>query len=89
LGDAAPRYREAPEADVARSSAWSVVPDLIAEALPGVPAPILAQASDLIEMTLGSVGSAFSARPRTEDDIATTADAIADMFSAYLASLSD
>jgi hypothetical protein len=44
-------------------------------------------AGDLITTTLSVVGKDFSERPRGEADIASYADAMADMFCAYLKSL--
>jgi len=48
-----------------------------------------ALAADLIEATLTQVGSSFSEAERTDEEVATYADAMADMFCAYLASLSN
>jgi hypothetical protein len=44
-------------------------------------------AGDLIKTTLSQVGKAFSEAPRTDEEIAAYADAMADMFCAYLAAL--
>jgi hypothetical protein len=41
-------------------------------------------ATELVELTLTQVGSRFSEIPRTSQEISTFADAMADMFSAYL-----
>jgi AcrR family transcriptional regulator len=89
LGDAAPLYRDAPEADAARASGSLVVRDFLGEFLPCVDARAVALAADLIEATLTQVGSSFSGTERTDDEIAAYADAMADMFCAYLASLSN
>jgi hypothetical protein len=50
---------------------------------------VRALAGDLVTTTLGAVGKQFSESPRTESQIAAYADAMADMFCAYLASLAD
>jgi AcrR family transcriptional regulator len=89
LGDAAPLYRDAPEADAARASGSLVIRDFLKESLPGMDARTVALAADLIETTLTQVGSSFSETERTDEEIATYADAMADMFCAYLTSLSN
>jgi AcrR family transcriptional regulator len=60
LGDAAPLYRDAPEADAARASGSLVIRDCLEETLPGVDARAIALAADLIKATLTQVGSSFS-----------------------------
>lgn len=87
LGDAAPLYRDAPEADAARASGSLVIRDFMGEALPGADERTVALAAELIETTLTQVGSSFSKTERTDEEIAAYADAMADMFCAYLASL--
>lgn len=87
LGDAAPLYRDAPDAEAARASGAFIFRDFVAEALPGVDASSVALVSDLIEATLTQVGSRFSETERTSQEIAEYADAMADMFCAYLAGL--
>ena len=88
LGDAAPLYRDAPEADEARASGSHVILDFMKEALPGVDEPTVALAADLIETTLTQVGGSFSETERTGDEIVAYADAMADMLCGYLARLS-
>jgi AcrR family transcriptional regulator len=89
LGDAAPLYRDAPEADAARASGSLVIRDFLGEFLPGMDARAVALAADLIETTLTQVGSSFSETERTDEQIVAYADVMADMFCAYLASLSN
>jgi AcrR family transcriptional regulator len=89
LGDAAPLYRDAPEADAARASGSLVIRDFLGECLPCVDARAVALAADLVETTLTQVGGSFSEAERTDEEIAAYADAMADMFCAYLASLSN
>jgi hypothetical protein len=57
------------------------------EALPEASEATRAMAADLITDTLSAVGKQFSESPRTPSQIAAYADAMADMFSAYLMSL--
>jgi AcrR family transcriptional regulator len=89
LGDAAPLYRDAPEADTAREAGSHIIRDFMGEALPGADACTVSLAADLIEATMTQVGSSFSEVPRTDEEISAYADAMADMFSAYLARLSE
>jgi AcrR family transcriptional regulator len=87
LGDAAPLYRDAPEADAAREAGSLVIRTFMREALPGGQEQTIALAADLVERTLTQVGSSFSEIQRTEEDIAAYGEAMADMFCAYLARL--
>ncbi len=89
LGDAAPLYRDAPEADAARASGARIIRDFMEEALPGIDDSKVMLAADLIEVTLTQVGSTFSEAKRTDEEITAYADAMADMFCAYLTRLSD
>jgi AcrR family transcriptional regulator len=87
LNDAAPLYRDAPEAQAARVSGTDVVRDFMREALPDTPEATRVVAGDLITTTLKDVGKAFSETPRTEAEVTAYSDAMADMFAAYLRSL--
>ncbi len=87
LNDAAPLYRDAPEARGAKATGARIMQDFLAEALPSSPAATRLMAGELITTTLGEVGRQFSETPRTADEIAAQADAMADMFCAYLRSL--
>ncbi|QND61322.1 TetR family transcriptional regulator [Mesorhizobium huakuii] len=87
LNDAAPLYRDAPEAHEARASGERTVQTFLREALPEAPEAVRVLAGDLIKTTLSAVGKDFSESPRTTAEIETYADAMADMFCAYLGSL--
>jgi AcrR family transcriptional regulator len=87
LDDAAPLYRDAPEAQEARLSGTRVMSDFMVELMPGLPDAGRDLAGGLIAATLKQVGKAFSETPRTPAEITAYADAMADMFDAYLASL--
>lgn len=87
LDDAAPLYRDAPEAREARASGDRSVQVFMQEALPKVSEATRALAGDLITTTLSTVGKHFSGRPRTPAEIEAYADAMADMFCAYLKGL--
>ena len=84
LNDAAPLYRDAPEAREVRASADRTVESFMQEVLPKASTATRTLAGDLITTTLSAVGSSFSGRPRTDAEITTYADAMADMFCAYL-----
>jgi AcrR family transcriptional regulator len=87
LNDAAPLYRDAPEAREARASGDRILEAFMREALPGASEAARAMAEDLITTTLGAAGKRFSERPRTSAEIEAYADAMADMFCAYLRGL--
>ena len=87
LDDAAPLYRDAPEAREAKASGRGIVSAFMQEALPEASEATRALAGDLITTTLSTVGKRFSETPRTPAEIAAYAEAMADMFCAYLAEL--
>ncbi|AWO79252.1 MULTISPECIES: TetR family transcriptional regulator [Serratia] len=87
LNDAAPLYRDAPEAQAVKAAGKDIVQVFMCEALPDVPQVTRRLAGDLIVGTLGAAGKQFSETPRTDSEIAAYADAMADMFCAYLADL--
>ena len=87
LNDAAPLYRHAPEAQAARASGDRTFEVFIEEALPAASEATRELAGDLITATLSAVGKHFSEHPRTPAEIEAYADALADMFCAYLESL--
>jgi AcrR family transcriptional regulator len=87
LGDAAPLYRDAPEAQEAKAAGAGIVQGFMREVLPGASDTVRALAGDLIKATLSQVGKDFSESPRTPAEIAAYSDAMADMFCAYLRSL--
>lgn len=87
LDDAAPLYRDAPEAQEARLSGTHTLQAFLTELMPDVPAAARDLAGDLMTSTLKQVGKAFSETPRTPAEITAYADAMADMFDAYLAAL--
>jgi AcrR family transcriptional regulator len=84
LHDAAPLYRDTPEAMAARASGEGAVDSFMKEVLPNAPAATREMASDLIVATLGEVGKSFSESPRTASEIKAYSAAMADMFCAYL-----
>ncbi|WZB76214.1 TetR family transcriptional regulator [Achromobacter insuavis] len=87
LNDAAPLYRDAPEARATKEEGGRIVLAFLGEALPQASDATRALAGDLITHTLSAVGKQFSESPRTEAEIEAYADALADMLCAYLDSL--
>jgi AcrR family transcriptional regulator len=87
LSDAAPLYRDAPEAREARASGGRTMQAFMREALPETSESTRALAADLITTTLSKVGKHFSESPRSPTEIETYAQAMAAMFCAYLESL--
>jgi AcrR family transcriptional regulator len=87
LSDAAPLYRDAPEAQDARAAGEGIVAAFMREALPKASDATRILAGELITATLSEVGKSFSEETRSETEIAAYADAMADMFCAYLATL--
>ena len=87
LNDAAPLYRDAPEAQQVRDAADRTVEAFMAEVLPDAPVATRALAGDLITSTMSTVGGDFSGTHRTIAEIRAYADAMSDMFCAYLVDL--
>ena len=87
LNDAAPLYRDAPEAQDAKAAGDGIVKVFMREVLPGISEATRVLAGDLIKDTLSQVGKAFSESPRTSAEIEAYADAMTDMFRAYLEGL--
>ncbi len=87
LDDAAPLYRDAPEAKAAKASGERTIQRFMKEALPDASAATRAMAAELVKTTLSTVGKDFSETPRKAAEIAAYSGAMADMFCAYLGSL--
>lgn len=87
LNDAAPLYRDAPEAIEAHAASAQVFHAFLREALPDAAPETRSLAGELIQTTLSQVGSSFSGTPRAPAEITAFADALADMLCAYLESL--
>ena len=87
LGDTAPLYRDAPEAREAKAEGERIIQVFMQEVLPDASEATRALVGDLITTTFSSVGKDFSESSRTPAGIETYADAMADMFCAYLISL--
>jgi AcrR family transcriptional regulator len=88
LDDAAPLYRDAPEASEPRVRGTRVMQDFLAEALPDLPDAKRALAGELLAATMGSIGKWISEQPADQAAVDAWSEALADMLCAYLASLS-
>jgi hypothetical protein len=71
----------------ARASGDRTIQLFMQEALPEASEATRALAGDLITTTFSAVGKEFSESPRTQAEIDIYAEAMADMFCAYLKSL--
>ncbi|MGY3609523.1 MULTISPECIES: TetR family transcriptional regulator [unclassified Bradyrhizobium] len=87
LNDAAPLYRDAPEAHEAMASGERIVQAFMRKALPEASEATRALAGELIMTTLTEVGRQFSETLRSSAEIDAYGDAMADMFCAYLKDL--
>jgi AcrR family transcriptional regulator len=89
LGDAAPLYRAAPEAELARIAGVEAMRRFVDEALPRASSDTRKVAADLLEMTLSAVGKRISQTSRGEHETEAHASALADMLCAAFAMWSD
>jgi Tetracyclin repressor-like, C-terminal domain len=80
----APLYRDAPEARAAVAAGNRIIPIFMQETLPGASEASRALAGKPITSTLTGAGKQFSESPRTFAEIKTYAEAMTDMFCAYL-----
>jgi AcrR family transcriptional regulator len=87
LGDAAPYYRDAPEAQEPRVAGSRAVQAFMLEALPDAPEATRVMAGEVIMMSLNAIGKRISEAGRGPAEVAASADAAADMFCAYLRDL--
>jgi AcrR family transcriptional regulator len=87
LNDAAPLYRDAPEARKARASGDRTFAVFMRQVLPKSSKAKRALAGYVMKTTLSAAGKQFSESPRTPAEIDAFAGAMADMFCAYLRDL--
>jgi AcrR family transcriptional regulator len=86
LDDAAPLYRDAPEALEGMTEGERVIREFMLKVLPDITEETRVLVGNLIIATLSSAGKRFSESPRTTAEIETYAEAMFDMFYAYLKS---
>ena len=87
LDDAAPLYRDAPEAQSAQARGADAVLVFMREILPAVLEEARVLAADVIKNMLSAGGKQFSETKRAPAEIETYAGAMADMFCSYLKEL--
>jgi AcrR family transcriptional regulator len=86
LDEAAPLYRDAPEALEGMTEGERVIREFMLKVLPDITEETRVLVSSLIIATLSSAGKRFSESPRTTAEIEAYAEAMFDMFCAYLKS---
>lgn len=84
LNDAAPLYRDSPEAQQLRREGDRSIELFMEEVLPDASIRTRSLAGDLVTATLSTVGASFSRSPRTPPEVRLYSEAMADMFCAYL-----
>lgn len=84
LGDAAPLYRDAPQAKAHRERGLPLLLALIDDVAPGLPRSQRAFAADLYIGAMAALGKHVSEPVRTRSEVDTWANAVADMFIAWL-----
>jgi AcrR family transcriptional regulator len=87
LSDAAPMYRDTPEAQDGKAGVVPCIRNFMREVLPEKTDTVRMLAGDVIMNTLFSLGKRFSECSRNQEEITIYADAVADMFCSYLHSL--
>lgn len=89
LSDAAPLYRDAPEAHEVRDAGEATFHDFLAVLLPDATPETLALTTTLVKTTMGAGGKQFSEEPRSTDEIEAFSGAMADMFIAHIDALNE
>jgi AcrR family transcriptional regulator len=84
LGDAAPFYRDAPEAQEPQTSSTRMMQLFVEEVLPQAPQASRDIVADVIMMTMSAVGKQISIAHRGAGEVEVYANAVADMLCAYL-----
>jgi len=87
LDDAAPFYRDAPEAREVRRSFQQVVINFMGEVLPDASTFERMLAADVIMMSMSAFGKRLSEADYTSDEVDARASALGDMLCAYIESL--
>ena len=87
LDDAAPLYRDTPEAKALRQSSQRIIDDFLCEVLPAMAASERRLVADVLLMSFGPVAKHLSEAGYTEEEADIRAQAMGDMFCAYLDNL--
>ena len=84
LEEAAPLYRDAPEARTHAEASRQLMVSFMNEALPGVAARERTFVADMVRTVVSSAGKAISSENRSRSEVDALAIAIGEMFCAYL-----
>ena len=84
LEDSAPLYREAAESRAHAEEGRQLMERFMKEALPRASARERAFAADLVGLVMSSAGKAISSQARSRAEVDALAEAIGEMFCAYL-----
>jgi AcrR family transcriptional regulator len=84
LEEAAPLYREVPEAKAHAEEGRQLVRKFMRDALPGASVRERAFAADLVGVVMSSAGKMISVQNRPQSEVDALADAVSDMFNSYL-----
>jgi AcrR family transcriptional regulator len=84
LEEAAPLYREAPEARTHAEESRHLMVSFMNEALPGTSTRERTFVADMVRMVMSSAGKAISSENRSRPEVDALAVAISEMFCAYL-----
>jgi AcrR family transcriptional regulator len=84
LEEAAPLYRDAPEARTHAEASRHLMVSFMNEALPDVPARERTFVADMVRTVVSSAGKAISSESRSRSEVDALAVAIGEMFCAYL-----
>jgi hypothetical protein len=84
LEEAAPLYREAPEASAHAAEGRDLMERFMRDALPRASARERTFAADLVGVVMSSTGKTISVQNRSRSEVDALAEAIADMICAYL-----
>jgi AcrR family transcriptional regulator len=84
LEEAAPLYREAPEARSHAEEGRNLMERFMRDALPSASARERAFAADLVGVVMSATGKMISVQNRSRSEVDALADAVGDMFCTYL-----
>jgi AcrR family transcriptional regulator len=84
LEEAAPLYREAPEAGAHAAEGRRLMERFMRDALPSASARERVFAADLVGIVMSAAGKTISVQNRSRAEVDALADAVGDMFCAYL-----
>ncbi|CAM3821535.1 division inhibitor protein [Vibrio aerogenes CECT 7868] len=89
LSDAAPLFRDSPEAGIIGAEMQTVCSAFISGILPASDSTTQTMATNVLRMTVSAVGKRFSEAPRTTEEISAFAQHVSTMLIAYLETLTE